>query len=184
MGGGEMWLSNAAGALALLEAAGLLQTMTREQIDRGLESADVAGRLQRIDRERQWLLDVAHNPAAAETLAAELQCERFAGRRVAIVAMLDDKDVDGVVRPLRKHVDDWIAFTAESPRAIDAAELARRIANATNEACLIAASIDEAIVRAREITSACDRVLVTGSFFAVGPALEALGIYSRGLGNS
>ena len=89
--------------------------------------------------------------------------------------MLDDKDVEGVVGPLQKHVDGWIAVTADSPRAIPAAELARRVANATDKGCLIAESIDAAFARAKETTGPEDLILVTGSFYVVG---SALGLYS------
>ena len=77
------------------------------------------GRMQAIELEREWLFDVAHNPAAAEALAASLQqCEPR--ETVAIVGVLDDKDVEGIVGPLAARVGSWIAVTADSPRAIAA----------------------------------------------------------------
>jgi dihydrofolate synthase/folylpolyglutamate synthase len=93
--------------------------------------------------------------------------------------MLDDKDVDGVIAPLLDVVDRWIAVTADSPRAIPATELARRVANLSNRACLAAGSVDEAVNFARELAAADDRILVTGSFFVVGPVLDSLTLYSR-----
>ena len=128
--------------------------------------------MQVIERQQRWLLDVAHNPAAAAALAASLQ-QQEALATVAIVGILDDKDVEGIIGPLAARVDNWIAVTASSPRAIDAAELARRVANATGKACLIADSPDIAIERARLMAESGD-VLVTGSFFTVGPVLERL----------
>ena len=181
---GDFQLQNAAGVLALLEAAGVLASLTKESISTALSGATLAGRLQRVERDRLWLLDVAHNPDAAQVLARELANSGFEGRTVAIIAMLDDKDVEGIVELLADHVDNWVAVTANSHRAIDAAELARRVANCSNAACLIAESLDAAMSHAREVSSPGDRVLVTGSFYLVGPALEALGLYSRGLGNS
>jgi folylpolyglutamate synthase/dihydropteroate synthase len=91
--------------------------------------------------------------------------------------MLDDKDVEATVRVLDDHVCLWIATTAESGRAIAAGELARRIANATTRPCLIANSAEEAMQSARRAASGNDRILVTGSFYVVGPVLEWL--YSR-----
>ena len=170
--------------LALLEAAGVIANLDDAMISRALAATRLVGRLQSVERERRWLLDVAHNPGAAAVLAKELGRSGGAGRTVAIIGVLDDKDVEGIVEPLAEHVDNWIAVTASSPRAIDAAELARRIANCSNEACLIADSLDAAMAHARDVSSTGDRVLVTGSFYLVGPALGALGLYSRGLGNS
>ena len=169
---GRIQLQNAAGALAVVEALGLERLLEPAHVDRAFASLRLPGRMQVIEREQRWLLDVAHNPAAAAALAASLRQQR-APASVAIVGILDDKDVEGIIRPLAVFVDNWIAVTAASPRAIDAAELARRVANATGKACLIADSPDMAIERARAM-SGNGNVLVTGSFFTVGPVLERL----------
>ena len=140
----------------------------------------LAGRGQRIEQDGvEWLIDVAHNPAAATKLADILVEGPAAGDTVAIVGMLDDKDVEGTVGPLNRHVDQWIALAADSARSIPAAELARRVANATDRPCLIAASLEDALQGARRNLSAGDRILVTGSFYIVGPVLRSLGLYSR-----
>ena len=68
-------------------------------------------------------------------------------------------------------------LSTATARAIEANELARRIANSCGEACLVAATLDDAIERAAELTDRDDRVLVAGSFHVVGPALNRL--YSR-----
>ena len=78
--------------------------------------------------------------------------------------MLDDKDVEGVVAYLADEVNHWIAVTADSQRAFSADELGRRIANASNAACLVADSLESAMDRAQELTNAADRVLVTDRF--------------------
>jgi folylpolyglutamate synthase/dihydropteroate synthase len=70
-----------------------------------------------------------------------------------------------------------MAVAADSHRAIDADELARRVANETGAACLVGDNLEAAIDRAEEIAGAEDRVLLTGSFYLVGPALNQL--YSR-----
>jgi dihydrofolate synthase/folylpolyglutamate synthase len=170
---GPMQIQNAAGALALIEALGLERELGAENVNRALTGLRLPGRMQTIERQQEWLFDVAHNPAAAEALAASL---RQAGARatVAIVGILDDKIVEGIVGPLAGHVDNWIAVTAASPRAIDAAELARRIANETGKACLIADNLDTAIENADAVAGAGGRTLVTGSFYVVGPLLERL----------
>mgnify|MGYP001813101465 FL=1 len=170
---GPMQLQNAAGALALIEAMGLERGLVAERVNRALTGLRLPGRMQTIEREQEWIFDVAHNPAAAEALAASL---RQLGVRatVAIVGILDDKIVEGIVGPMAAEVDNWIAVTAASPRAIDAAELARRVANETGKPCLIADSFDMAVESAGAIAGAGGRTLVTGSFYTVGPFLERL----------
>lgn len=175
---GPVQLQNAAGVLALLEAAGFDDILTRETVNDALGSVSVLGRMQSVATDRHWLVDVAHNPAAADAMAKALCAIPAEGRTIAIVGMLNDKDVEGLVAPLQPIVDKWIAVEAASPRAITVNELARRIANAGDCACLEAASMAEALDHARRLSSISDRILVTGSFYIVGPALETLGLYS------
>lgn len=177
---GGFQVGNAAAVVALLKAAGLDAAANDDLVARVLPGVAVTGRGQSLEVEGiEWLLDVAHNPAAAEMLAATLAAEAYPGATLAIVGMLDDKDVEGSIRPLDPQVDAWIAVTADSRRAIPAQELARRIANETGRPCLIAASLVEAMALARREASIDDRILVTGSFFLVGPVLQQLELYSR-----
>jgi len=175
---GEFQVGNAAAVIALLKAAGLEAAADTDLVAAVLPTVQVRGRGQCIESDGiEWLLDVAHNPAAAEALAETLAAEGRSGATLAIVGMLDDKDVEGSVRPLNEHVDQWVAVTADSHRAIPAQELARRIANASGRPCLVADSLVDAMESARRDASINDRILVTGSFYLVGPALEQL--YSR-----
>jgi dihydrofolate synthase/folylpolyglutamate synthase len=174
---GQHQLDNAAAVLALLEAAGFDRLLQQDRVNESLGSLHLDGRMQRVAADRQWLLDVAHNPAAATALAQALQADAHCGQTVAIVGMLQDKDVEGVIGPLAGVVDHWIAVSADSPRGVAAAELARRAANVANAPCLVADSLDDALGRARELASPDDQILVTGSFYLVGPVLNQL--YSR-----
>ena len=175
---GEFQVGNAAAVIALLKAAGLEAAADEDLVAAVLPTVRVTGRGQSIRQDGiEWLLDVAHNPAAAEALAGILAEEDHPGATFAIVGMLDDKDVESSVRWLNEHVDHWIAVTAESHRALPARELARRIANACGRPCLVAESLQDALQSARRDASINDRILVTGSFYLVGPVLEQL--YSR-----
>jgi dihydrofolate synthase/folylpolyglutamate synthase len=171
---GEFQLANAAGVLALVEAAGLDELLDETLINSAFAKLALPGRMQRIRRDCEFFLDVAHNPAAASVLAETLAADRIEGNTVAIVAMLDDKDAEGVVTLLSNVVDRWIAVRADNPRAIPAEELGRIIANISNTACLVAGSVNEALDFARDVTTPADRILVTGSFYLVGPVLEKL----------
>lgn len=174
---GEHQLQNAAAVLALIEAVGLVELLDRRVINKALTRLTLDGRMQVIDLDRHWLVDVAHNPAAATVLADVLQALPGTGRTIAIIAMLDDKDVEGVVAALQHQVDHWIAVSADSARAIGAGELARRVACVSGTACLVAESLRQAIDHASSLATPDDTILVTGSFYLVGPVLTEL--YSR-----
>lgn len=172
---GAIQVPNAAGVLAMIEAAGFESLLDTETVNAAFSAVSLPGRMQSIDADRHYLLDVAHNPGGAQVLAAALSDDEFEGRTVAVIGALGDKDIEGIVAALDAVVDDWIAVTASGARALDAAELARRIANATNRGCIEAGSVEDALAESRRLTGPDDRVLVTGSFFVVGPVLAALG---------
>ena len=176
--GGAVQVENAAGVLALVEAAGFAQLLQQDTVNAALAELRLTGRMQVVENGGRWLLDVAHNPAAAAALSRALRESGVVGRTIAVIGMLDDKDVEGVIAEFGEAVDCWIAVTADSPRALPANELARRVANASNRSCLTATSVDEALEHARNLAGPDDRVVVTGSFYLVGPVLSALDIYS------
>ena len=169
---GDIQLQNVAGVLTLLESTGFESLLDTDIINTALASVTLAGRMQSIAG--RWVLDVAHNPAAASALAAALRTTQQGRAAVTIIGMLDDKDVAAVVEPLNEQSNHWIAVTAESPRAIPANELARRISISTDRPCWIADSFEQAIERAEALAGADDLLLVTGSFYTVGAALVIL----------
>jgi dihydrofolate synthase/folylpolyglutamate synthase len=171
---GGMQVQNAAAVLAVIEALGLEHILTSAKVNDAFGKLNLPGRFQVINSRRTWVLDVAHNPAAAAVLAESLQELSHAGRISAVVGMLADKDVAGIVEPLAELVDSWTAVPVEGSRAEPAAVLARKIANCSIKPCRIATSIPEALDFAESRAPADEMTLVTGSFYAVGPALEWL----------
>lgn len=173
---GDIQMQNGAAVLALLEAAGGEALLDRKRVNKAWAQLELPGRMHRLAAGREWLLDVAHNGAAASVLAAQLHRDTAHGM-TAIVGVLDDKDVAGIVQPLAPLVQRWIAVTADAARAIPATELARQVANTTGRPCLVADTVAAAIEIAAARTSPEVPVLITGSFYVVGPALDEL--YSR-----
>ncbi|MCH9693094.1 MAG: bifunctional folylpolyglutamate synthase/dihydrofolate synthase [Gammaproteobacteria bacterium] len=177
---GEFQIHNAAAVIALLVATGLATDMTPELINTALSGLRLAGRSQELSvGGSEWYLDVAHNEAAAEVLAQTLQSASHDGATIAIIGVLADKDLTGLVRPLLPHVDRWIALRADNPRAVPASELSRQIANQSGRSCLAAESVQEAVKFAQRLAAEDDRILVTGSFFTVGPVLRQLQVNSQ-----
>jgi len=171
---GSIQLQNAAAVLALVEALQLDELLDRDQINIAFESLELVGRCQTIQTDRTWLLDVAHNAAAASVLGDHLHGLSSSARTVAIVGMLEDKDLAGIVSPLLEHVDSWIAVTADATRARPGGELATGIAHISGKPCLVADSLADAMHHAHGQTTGEDLILVTGSFYVVGPALDWL----------
>lgn len=169
-------LDNAACALAAFNALWPLAGH-RDRVARALQRVRLRGRLQRIPGEVEWWLDVAHNPAGAEVLAGALRAQPAAGRTLAVVGMLQDKDAAAVAGALAPAVDDWIAVTLPPPRGLDAATLAVRTSGRLGEPLALVQDVAAACTLARQRARPGDRIVVCGSFHAVGPALEWLGVY-------
>ena len=166
---------NAATALAALRQLADRLPLDRAAIELGLASVRLPGRFQRVSGAGgiEWVLDVAHNPAAAATLSASLALHPVPGRTVAVCGMLDDKDVGGVLGALRDRVDHWYAATTEGPRGLADAALAAR-AQGVGIEMVVAGSVTEAMRRAAREARSGDRIVVFGSFHTVGPALACV----------
>lgn len=169
-------LDNAACAIAAFDALVPLRD-TPALPARALGRVHLVGRLQRIPGEVEWWLDVSHNADGAGVLAGALAAAPIAGCTFAVLGMLADKDAEAVATALDPCIDHWIAATLPPPRGLEAAVLARRLAPRVRTAPETAPSVRAACEAARAAARPGDRVVVCGSFHAVGPALEWLELY-------
>ncbi len=171
---GSVQVRNAAAVLAVCEALQLDGLLARDVADRAFGRVAIPGRFQRLEAGRRWLLDVAHNPDAARVLAESLGELGHAGPVTAIIGVLADKDVAGIIDAMATRVDRWIAVTPDCPRAMAARELATLVANRCNKPCLVADTPADGLRHADACAGDDALVLVTGSFYTVGPALRYL----------
>ena len=176
--GGPEQVANAAAVLALLEALCLDDWLEPGAVGRALALPGPAGRQQRLRAGADWWLDVAHNGAAARALAQRLAGEPAAGTTFGVVGLLADKDPVEFTTALAGAVDEWLAVPLDTPRGTPAAALAAVVANTTGRPCRIESSVAAAVARAQSLAGPRDRVVAAGSFHLVGPALEALRLYS------
>jgi len=166
-------LRNAAAALAALEAVRDRLPVDAAAIRTGLVAARVPGRFQRIAREPDVILDVAHNPEAARALAATLREQPVPGRTLAVVGMLADKDAAGVFAALQPEIDAWWTCTPDSSRAQDATALATLLrAHAGKAPVRVQPNVNAALAEARSAACEDDRILVFGSFYTVAAVLD------------
>ena len=175
--GGEEQLANAAGCLALIDALSELLPVAEDAVVRGLRSAQLNGRMERREIGGvTWVFDVAHNPAAAAALARALARDPVAGRTRCVVAIMGDKDHRGVLAPMLPVVDEWLLTRSAEARGAPPDLLAEALGE--RAPATVCSDIREACARARQVAEPGDRVVVFGSFYLVGPAMAALGLYS------
>jgi dihydrofolate synthase/folylpolyglutamate synthase len=103
-------------------------------------------------------------------------CAHGRGRTLAVIGVLADKDAAAIGAALAELIDRWIVCTLEGPRGLAARELAPRLAPA-GASIELAGSVAEGCQLARSEAQPGDRVVVCGSVYTVGPALQWLRIY-------
>ena len=180
-GSHQKW--NAALAVMALRAGGASAAILGTAANKakpGLECVEWPGRFQRA--EERFILDGAHNPAAAQQLASTWR-EVFGGvKATLILGVMRDKDVRGVCAALAPVARRVFAVTVQNPRTTPASELAvvmRSVAPEVETSEF--AKLSEAIEAA---TRHPESVLIAGSLFLVGEALVALRLTDRALESS
>jgi dihydrofolate synthase/folylpolyglutamate synthase len=165
--------ANLAVAVAAVEA--FLGAGERAIVDDVLRSAisDVSspGRLQLVKTNPALLLDGAHNPAGAKTLAASLRSEFSAKPLIGLVAVLSEKDISGVLNEFSGVFEKLVITESSSPRSMPADKLLQ-IALEQNSSVEAISDFNLALERARELALEIDgMVVVTGSITLVGDVL-------------
>lgn len=147
-------------------------------IQQGLRQAKLPGR---YDRRRlvngcRMILDVAHNPHAARLLAKKISYENNLGKIVAVVGILADKDIAGILNPLCPWVSAWLVVDLDVPRGAKAAMLAPHLSQLTNNPVEQFASVEEAYRVAVSRLKPEDILLGYGSFRTVEQLLTVSGM--------
>ncbi len=175
--GGKVQSGNAAACVAVVSSLGSILPVDDEAIVHGIAGARAAGRLDRRKlNDTEWLFDVAHNPAAAARLAEALAELPAVPRTVAVFGAMSDKQLDGVLAPFLPVVDAWHVAAVDSERTASASEISDVLYRLGTSAVERHPDIAAATLAAQ--AAGADRVLVFGSFYTAGPAIEALGLYS------
>lgn len=172
---GRVQLDNAASAVAAWNSIHARLPLLRPAVEEGLRSVSLPGRFQRVSAPSgvEWVLDVAHNPQAARTLAANLRELPPAAATVGVCAMLADKDAIGVLGAVAPCFDRLLAAGTGGPRGLTDGQLVDR-ARAAGITVQPAGTLRQALESVAAAARAGDRVVVFGSFHTVGPALEWL----------
>lgn len=147
----------------------------RQVLEGLLRDLVLPGRLQEVECQGlPVVLDVAHNPASVENLAAWLQ-RSVPGRRIALFAALSDKDIHAMIRPCSGVFEHWYVVGLPGvERALDADVLAEAVAGAGLPLAAACGSVAEAWSRILS-EQAGATIVVFGSFYTVGGFMELLG---------
>ena len=158
--------ANAAVAVAL---AGRLTSgfprVDRAAIQKGLNEARWPCRLEKVMNDPPVIIDVAHNPAGARTLARELPpC-------VILLAVSADKDASGMIAALDPIATKFILTQFDGPRALSAQKLSE---TTTSHPSRTIPNLREAVETGLRLASAQHPLLITGSIFTAGQVRQIL----------
>lgn len=170
---GHHQLDNAAGVLMALSCLAQQLPVSESAMQQGLQAVSLPGRFQIITTDVTWVLDVAHNPDGVARLAELLAATPVSGRTLAVIGMMQDKDMPAVIKQLQAEVDAWYTANLSTPRSADANSLAEIIRSQTHEVEVVACSdVFSACKAAKAAVRDDDRILVCGSFYTVAAALS------------
>jgi dihydrofolate synthase/folylpolyglutamate synthase len=173
---------NAAVAVAAVRAAGL--EVSDEAIARGLASVDWPARFQIWDE--RIVIDGAHNPAGARTLAHTWREELGEAKATVILAILRDKDAKGIIDALRPIAREFLLPQIRSDRAESPRQLAKVLSSITPSLPYsITSSLEDTFSTALSFPTerseveksrgaSKPRILITGSLHFAGEALAIL----------
>lgn len=178
---GPYQLFNAAAAITAIDTLRGRLPVSAGALRQGLLSADVPGRFQVLPGRPAVVLDVAHNPHAAERLASALAAMQTGGKTFAVFAMLKDKDIEGVVRAVKQHIDHWFIAPLEGPRGADTDRIKHaldtvHVLDEITECDSVSSAIDQIHAHAHMD----DRILIFGSFLTVAQAMKHFQNATRG----
>jgi dihydrofolate synthase / folylpolyglutamate synthase len=166
---GAVQAENAAAAIVASEAF-LGRALDGGSLRDALDGATAPGRLEPVSRHPLVVLDGAHNPDAARSLASALP-EAFAWQELhLVVGILETKDADGILGPLASFPARTYACSNSSPKSLPSGRLAEACRSAgmadVEEHPSVSAALDAAVAAARPQ----DMILVTGSLYTVADA--------------
>lgn len=174
---GAFQLQNAAAVLMVVKLLGERSKplqISAEAVRAGLRRTTLSARFQVFPGPVTRILDVAHNAQAARALAGLLEQAPCAGRTRAVLAMMADKDIQGVLNAVHSRIDVWYLADLNTPRGASAAVIAKQLSVMGRAAFPIHlhSNVANAYRSALRDAEAGDRVVVFGSFYAVGDVLH------------
>jgi dihydrofolate synthase/folylpolyglutamate synthase len=188
---GRHQLRNVALAIAAAEElANQGFPVTADSVEGGIRETSWPGRFQVIPASKgspEFVLDVAHNPAGAWALRSALSACYEDQRIIFVFGAMRDKAIQEMAEILFPLAECVIATSSDNPRSATPEEI-REAASRTQAEIELCADVPSAIERAT-VLGLSDKngrptrpgvVVVTGSIYVVGEAMQALGVNADG----
>jgi dihydrofolate synthase/folylpolyglutamate synthase len=164
---GRFQRRNFALAAAAAEAF-LARPLERAALERAAAETRIPGRLDVVGEGPLTVYDGAHNPSGAAALADSLD-EVLGERRprVAVVAVLEDKDAAGMLRVILPRVERVVFTRSRNPRSLSPGTLATLAEQLGLPPSETVGDPRAAVERARELAGPGGAVIATGSIYLI-----------------
>ena len=147
----------------------------------GLSKTAIEGRLERVSENPVIILDGAHNPGAADSLAVSIK-ELFPDKKIImVIGIMKDKDIEGILKPLMQIAGYVVLTKPKGERAASPEKLydiALKIQNRDKDcrpsSIVKTNSVADALALAGKEWREENIILVTGSFYTTGEAKKIL----------
>ena len=166
---------NASGVLGALTALHDRLPVSDAAVRKGLASVELPGRFQIMNGLPTLVLDVAHNPHAVASLAANLAAMGAYSGTHAIFGAMADKDLAAMLDGMANVVDKWYFTDLPTARAASAADLMATWQSqcpAQGKSARAFSSPVQALQAAMAAANPADRIVIFGSFYTVGGILK------------
>jgi len=157
---------NAAVAIKVIEAISDYFPVSKEMIKSGIKQAQIVARFEKVNvGNKTVILDVAHNPAAVQTLVNTLSDSAM--DTVAIFSALADKNIDNMIELASSNIKHWFLVPLSAERSIQMETLEDKFNDSQKTTvCVSMASAIEQALAMKEI----QRIVIFGSFYTVADA--------------
>ena len=149
-----------------------------EAIEQGIARTRWPGRLEVLPGRPRIVLDGAHNPAAAESVARHIGAFLSPRQVLLLYGSLRDKDIPGVFSRLSPLAREVILTRPDSERAAEPRDIVRN-GWTGGRAVRCRARLEDAWDLARTLARPEDTLLVAGSIYLVGDFKRRLAEFDR-----
>ena len=171
---GDHQLHNASVVLSIADT--LIEkgwNISEENIYEGIRDVSWPGRFDIVCRDPLFIIDGGHNPQCLEALVKNVE-DYLSGRKViALTGVLADKDYGDMYQPILPLIHEFVCITPDSPRKMEAAELAKYL-QAVGAKATACATTQDGVRKAIELAGKDGAILCFGSLYSIGAIHDGL----------
>lgn len=162
---GEHQICNAVTAISVVnELRTFGYEIPSDAMKAGLEHAKISSRFEIVSQKPLVILDGTHNPGGAKALAGAIKTYLGNKKIVAVVGMLQDKDVVNVIGVMSPLIEEFVAVQPDNPRSMSKFELCDLI-QTFHKPCKVAVNLTKAVELAFDMLDDSSVLVVFGSLY-------------------